>query len=121
MGAHRIPDRHRKGQRRRTLRLPQGNPGSGGSRPSSGKDRRPAALELQPVKLKPGEAAPPLTENWRVYGVRKVWRRLGREGFDVDRYTIARLMKDVGIQALSGESRIGRRSLTGRRRVCRTR
>lgn len=22
-------------------------------------------------------------ENWRVYGVRKVWRQLGREGFDV--------------------------------------
>jgi len=26
-------------------------------------------------------------ENWRVYGVRKVWRQLGREGFDVARWT----------------------------------
>ena len=24
-------------------------------------------------------------ENWRVYGVRKVWRQLGREGFDLPR------------------------------------
>jgi hypothetical protein len=26
-------------------------------------------------------------ENWRVYGVHKVWRRLGREGFDAARCT----------------------------------
>ena len=37
-------------------------------------------------------------ENWRVYGVRKVWRQLGREGFDVARYTVARLMKGMFIQ-----------------------
>ena len=36
--------------------------------------------------------------NWRVYGVRKVWRQLGREGFDVARCTVARLMKDMGLQ-----------------------
>jgi putative transposase len=39
-------------------------------------------------------------ENWRVYGVRKVWRQLGREGFDVARCTVARLMKDMGIQGI---------------------
>ena len=39
-------------------------------------------------------------ENWRVYGVRKVWHQLGREGFDVARCTIARLMKDMGIQSI---------------------
>lgn len=39
-------------------------------------------------------------ENWRVYGVRKIWRQLGREGFDVARCTVARLMKGVGIQGL---------------------
>jgi putative transposase len=33
-----------------------------------------------------------LEENWRVYGVRKVWRQLGREGLDVARCTVARLM-----------------------------
>ena len=39
-------------------------------------------------------------ENWRVYGVRKIWRQLGREGFDVARCTVARLMKDMGIQGI---------------------
>lgn len=37
-------------------------------------------------------------ENWRVYGVRKVWRQLQREGFAVARCTVARLMKSMGIQ-----------------------
>ncbi len=37
-------------------------------------------------------------ENWRVYGVRKVWRQLQREGFDVARCTVARLMRSMGIQ-----------------------
>ena len=37
-------------------------------------------------------------ENYRVYGVRKVWRRLRREGFDVARCTVARLMKDLGLK-----------------------
>jgi transposase InsO family protein len=36
--------------------------------------------------------------NWQVYGVRKVWRQLRREGFDVARCTVARLMKVMGIQ-----------------------
>ncbi|SFH76799.1 Transposase InsO and inactivated derivatives, partial [Paracoccus aminovorans] len=39
-------------------------------------------------------------ENWHVYGVRKVWRQLGREGFDVARCTVARLMKGMGIQGI---------------------
>ncbi|BAQ69471.1 integrase catalytic subunit [Rhodovulum sulfidophilum] len=39
-------------------------------------------------------------ENWRVYGVRKVWRQLDREGFDVARCTVARLMKGMGIQGI---------------------
>lgn len=39
-------------------------------------------------------------ENWRVYGVRKIWRQLRREGFDVARCTVARLMKDMGIQGI---------------------
>jgi len=44
------------------------------------------------------EIARVFEENWRVYGVRKVWRQLDREGFDVARCTVARLMKDMGIQ-----------------------
>ena len=37
-------------------------------------------------------------ENFRVYGVRKVWRQLRREGFSVARCTVARLMRDMGLQ-----------------------
>ena len=38
-------------------------------------------------------------ENFRVYGVRKVWRQLRRGGFSVARCTVARLMRDMGLQA----------------------
>ena len=51
-------------------------------------------------------------ENWRVYGVRKIWRQLGRERFDVARCTVARLMKSMGFRVLSGASRTERRSRT---------
>ena len=37
-------------------------------------------------------------ENFRVYGVRKVWRQLKREGFDVARCTVARLMRSMGLE-----------------------
>jgi putative transposase len=37
-------------------------------------------------------------ENYRVYGVRKVWRQLLREGHDVARCTVARLMRAMGLQ-----------------------
>src|SRR5467141_3454743 len=39
-------------------------------------------------------------ENFRVYGVRKVWRQLKREGFDVARCTVSRLMRDIGLQGV---------------------
>ena len=39
-------------------------------------------------------------ENFHVYGVRKVWRQLKREGFDVARCTVARLMRDMGLQGV---------------------
>ena len=37
-------------------------------------------------------------ENFRVYGVRKVWRQLKREGHDVARCTVARLMQSLGLR-----------------------
>jgi transposase InsO family protein len=37
-------------------------------------------------------------ENFRVYGVRKVWRQLGREGTAVARCTVAQLMRAMGLQ-----------------------
>ncbi len=36
-------------------------------------------------------------ENLNVYGVRKVWRQLQREGVPVARCTVARLMRDMGL------------------------
>jgi putative transposase len=35
--------------------------------------------------------------NFRVYGVRKVWRQLAREGIVVARCTVARLMRAMGL------------------------
>ena len=39
-------------------------------------------------------------ENFGVYGVRKVWRQLGREGVSVARCTVARLMRQMGLQGI---------------------
>ena len=39
-------------------------------------------------------------ENFRVYGARKVWRQLNREGIKVARCTVERLMKKLGIQGV---------------------
>jgi transposase InsO family protein len=39
-------------------------------------------------------------ENFQVYGVRKVWRQLVREGEDVARCTVARLMRAMGLQGV---------------------
>ena len=39
-------------------------------------------------------------DNFGVYGVRKIWRQLTREGVDVARCTVARLMKAMGLQGV---------------------
>ena len=39
-------------------------------------------------------------DNFRVYGARKVWRQLLREGIGVARCTVERLMKKLGIQGV---------------------
>ena len=36
--------------------------------------------------------------NFKLYGVRKVWRQLNREGIDVARCTVARLMEELGLE-----------------------
>jgi transposase InsO family protein len=54
--------------------------------------RRDAALR--------GEIRRVWDENFRVYGVRKVWRQLGREGIGVARCTVARLMRQMGLQGI---------------------
>ena len=47
------------------------------------------------------EIARVFEENFQVYGVRKVWRQLKREGQDVARCTVERLMKGMGLQGVS--------------------
>jgi transposase InsO family protein len=39
-------------------------------------------------------------ENFQVYGVRKVWRQLRREQFDVARCTVQRLMRRLGLRGV---------------------
>ena len=39
-------------------------------------------------------------ENLSVYGVRKVWHQMRREGFDIARCTVVRLMKELGLEGV---------------------
>lgn len=45
-------------------------------------------------------------ENFGVYGVRKVWRQLLRDGVKVARCTVARLMKVMGLEGVRRGRRI---------------
>jgi len=49
--------------------------------------------------LKP-EVVRVFAENFGVYGVRKVWRQMNREGFAVARCTVERLMRDLGLEGV---------------------
>ncbi len=60
------------------------------------KSRLPCArarsdAELKPTILECWEA------NYRVYGARKIWKQLRREGVEVGRDRVARLMRELGI------------------------
>lgn len=66
---------------------------------------RERAPETAPPRVQRDEALKPEiqrvhAENFQVYGVRKVWRQLGREGFPVARCTVARLMKFMGLRGI---------------------
>jgi transposase InsO family protein len=54
--------------------------------------RRDAALKVEIQRV--------YNENRQVYGARKVWRQLHREGFPVARCTVERLMRQVGLQGV---------------------
>ena len=56
----------------------------------SARARQDAALKIEVRRV--------FDQNFSVYGVRKVWRQLRREGFDVARCTVSRLMRDMGLQ-----------------------
>ena len=56
----------------------------------------------QPPRARRDDALKPeirrvFTENFGVYGARKVWRQLRREGFSIARCTVERLMRTVGL------------------------
>jgi putative transposase len=48
----------------------------------------------------------------RVYGVRKTWKQLRRQGVEVGRDRVARLMRQEGLEAPGAASASGRRSRT---------
>ena len=60
---------------------------------------RRSARSQRDEGLKP-EVMRVFAENFGVYGVRKVWRQMQREGFDVARCSVARLMRDLGLQGV---------------------
>ncbi len=59
---------------------------------ASARVRRDAALRPEIARVWEG--------NFKVYGVRKVWRQLLREGIDVARCTVARLMQQMGLRGV---------------------
>ena len=64
--------------------------------------RDPARLSARAQRdeaLKP-EIMRVFAENFSVYGVRKVWRQMQREGFDVARCTVQRLMRELGLRGV---------------------
>jgi putative transposase len=60
---------------------------------------RLSARAQRDAALKP-EVARVFAENFGVYGVRKVWRQMRREGFGVARCTVERLMRHMGLQGV---------------------
>lgn len=58
----------------------------------SARSKRDLALRLEIRRV--------FAENFEVYGVRKVWRQLCREGHDVARCTVERLMQSMGLQGV---------------------
>ena len=56
----------------------------------SDRAKRDAASEVEVRRV--------FEENFRVYGVRKVWRQLQREGIAAARCTVARLMHEMGLE-----------------------
>lgn len=67
--------------------------------------RRLSARARRDAELRP-EIQRVFDDNFGVYGVRKVWRQLRREGVDVARCTVARLMKAMGLQGIIRGKRI---------------
>ena len=94
----------------RSPRRPTTTMSPSGPIPRSSRRGRSGMLALKP------EIRRVFDENFEVYGVRKVWRQLGREGIAVARCTVERLMRRIwACRASSAASRSGQRSATRRR------
>ena len=63
------------------------------------KRRPPSARALRDEELK-AAIARVHRDNFGVYGARKIWRQLGREGIAVARCTVERLMADLGLEGV---------------------
>ena len=59
---------------------------------------RPASPRTSRDEQLAGEIRRVYGQNYRVYGARKVWRQLNREGLPVARCTVERLMRKEGLQ-----------------------
>lgn len=74
------------------------------------RSRPPSARRLRDEELKV-EIARVFKANLSVYGARKVWRQLHREGITVARCTVARLMREMGIRGTTrGKTPLSRRT-----------
>ena len=63
------------------------------------RSRPPSERALRDELLKP-EIRRVHKENYGVYGVRKLWKQLNREGIKVARRTVARLMRALGLRGV---------------------
>jgi putative transposase len=63
------------------------------------RQRRPSARAVRDTALK-AEIRRVHEDNFGVYGARKVWRQLHREGISVARCTVERLMRELGLQGV---------------------
>jgi putative transposase len=63
------------------------------------KARPPSARTLRDTELKT-EIARMHEANFGVYGARKLWRALNREGISVARCTVERLMREMGLEGV---------------------
>jgi putative transposase len=73
----------------RTLQVAPSSYYAARSRPPSARALRDAELKVEITRVH--------KDNFEVYGARKVWRQLGREGIAVGRDRVARLMGELGI------------------------
>ena len=88
--------------------------------------RRRQELETAPPRIKRDAALMQeirrvFDDNFQVYGARKIWRQLKREGLEIGRCTIERLMRKMGLSGVIRGKRVRRRLPTKRRTARRSR